>query len=85
MTVISVKTYVLDGKIIQEGIADPAKDVIWRRVLDVSEQQVRSALILLGWTPPGATSVEQPDHLHGATKMIATDPDAGVWDQGDVL
>lgn len=50
-----IKTTVTkDGKIIQQldHIAYDIHEQISRRVIDTQEQQVRDALIALGWTPP---------------------------------
>jgi len=43
-----------NGKIVQEtfSIANGIRERIMRQVLDTSEQQIRDALIKLGWTPP---------------------------------
>ena len=42
------------GEIVQEifSVHDDIRSLITRRVMDTSEQQIREALIRLGWTPP---------------------------------
>ena len=49
-----------DGVITQELVALGPGDVrqtIMRQVMDTSEQQIRDALIALGWTPPSDSSL----------------------------
>ena len=43
-----------DGKIVQElyNVNNNIREQMTRRVIDTQEQQIRKALIALGWTPP---------------------------------
>ncbi len=43
-----------NGEIVQElfSVHDSIMEQIHRRVMDTQEQQIRAALIALGWTPP---------------------------------
>jgi len=57
---IKIDTHVWgDGKIVQEvsmaGVNESYMDTIMRSVMDTKEQQVKDALIKLGWTPPEGT------------------------------
>lgn len=42
------------GRIFQEvtSVFDDTREVISRRMMDTQEEEVRKALIRLGWTPP---------------------------------
>lgn len=52
MTGVTIKTIVQqDGKIIQT-ICDDMQTVVSQKILNVSDEQIRQALIRLGWTPP---------------------------------
>lgn len=48
-------TPMIDGRILQEVDLEAQNIVknIMRDVLDTKEQQIKEALIKLGWTPPG--------------------------------
>lgn len=47
-----ISTLKLDYEIAYENI----RDIILRQVLDTNEEQVRQALIKLGWTPPAPSN-----------------------------
>jgi len=51
-------TFTPEGLIVQEEIhhLQGLHDEINRQVIDTRDAQVRSALIALGWTPPGGLS-----------------------------
>ena len=52
---VELKTYAdMDGKIIQEilYIEDDVIKTVDFRMVDTSDDQIRKALIKLGWTPP---------------------------------
>ena len=52
MTGVTIKTIVQqDGKIIQT-ICDGMQAVVSQKILNFSDEQIRQALIRLGWTPP---------------------------------
>jgi uncharacterized coiled-coil protein SlyX len=64
-----------DGKIVQEtfSIATGIRERIMRQVLDTSEQQIRDALIRLGWTPHNeeGENAELEQKLATAEKQIS--------------
>lgn len=51
-----VTTATEDGKITQElySVTPDLREQVIRRVMDTQEQQIREALIALGWTPPNS-------------------------------
>ena len=51
---IGVKTKVFQHQIVQEVFSerDGIRDTIQRHVIGIRDQQVRDALVSLGWTPP---------------------------------
>ncbi len=53
-TQLTVETNIEENKIIQEMSSQhfDARQRISRQIIDVSEHQIREALINMGWTPP---------------------------------
>lgn len=59
-----VTTHTPDGKIVQElwSVHNYIREQINRSVMDTQEQQIREALIELGWTPPNISQTPKMSH-----------------------
>lgn len=67
MMTIDVRTNVYpEGLIVTEVIDDIGtyRERIVRQVLNTKEQQVREALIKLGWTPPEGATTDSASRAH---------------------
>lgn len=62
-----------DGKVEQEmfSIRDGVREKILRQVLDTQEQQIKEALITLGWTPPGGMEDMTPEDRVKLLRAVA--------------
>ena len=67
MMTIDVRTSVYpEGLIVTEVIDDigTCHERLMRQVMDTKDQQIREALIKLGWTPPGAATTDSASRAH---------------------
>lgn len=67
---IDIETFTeIKGKVITQRVAllstrVPNGEELFRRVCDTSEEELRRALVKLGWTPPKSEPVELIDIEH---------------------
>lgn len=82
---INIRTDVFRDGVIEQ--TDSVMGQIMRRVLDTREEQVRQALIMLGWTPPSPNwqpPEPLPEHAPPGLAVAAGKPEEKEKDPGAV-